>query len=44
VGGELDYRAIFRAIDATGYAGYVGLEFSPTKPAEESLKEALTLV
>jgi len=44
VGGELDYRAIYRAIDATGYAGYVGLEFSPTRPAEEGLREALSLV
>lgn len=44
VGGELDYRAIFKAIDATGYGGYVGLEFSPTKPAEEALKETLGLV
>jgi len=44
VGGELDYRAIFKAIDATGYAAYVGLEFSPTKPAEEALKETLGLV
>jgi hydroxypyruvate isomerase len=44
VGGELDYRAIFKAIDATGYAGYVGLEFSPTKPAEQALKETLGLL
>jgi len=44
VGGELDYRAIFKAIGATDYAGYVGLEFSPTKPVEEALKETLGLV
>ncbi len=44
VGGELDYRAIFRAIDATGYSGYVGLEYSPTMEAAQSLKQALALV
>jgi len=43
LGGELDYRAVFRAIDAAGYTGYVGLEFSPTRPAEEGLREALSL-
>ncbi len=43
VGGELDYRAIFKAIDATGYTGYVGLEYSPTIDTEESLKQALSL-
>ncbi len=42
--GELDYRAILAAIDATGYAGYVGLEYSPTKPVEESLRQALSLI
>ena len=30
VGGDLDYRTIFAAIDAAGYRGYVGLEFRPT--------------
>ena len=28
--GELNYANIFRRIDATGYKGYVGLEFHPT--------------
>jgi len=41
--GELSYRAIFDAIDATGYGAYVGLEYKPTLPAEESLRGALDL-
>jgi len=44
VGGEQDYRAIFKAIDATGYGGYVGLEYSPTMDTDKSLKQALSLV
>lgn len=43
VGGELDYRAIFKAIDATGYDGYVGLEYRPTMDTKESLRQALGL-
>jgi len=44
LGGEQDFRAIFKAIDATGYAGYVGLEYSPTLDTTVSLKQALSLV
>ena len=44
VGGELDYRAIFKAIDETGYSGYVGLEYAPTMDTGLSLKQALSLV
>ncbi len=44
IGGELDYRVVFQAIDATGYQGYVGLEYSPTMDAGESLKQTLGLV
>lgn len=43
VGGELDYGAILRAIDATGYRGYVGLEYRPTGDADASLRQALVL-
>lgn len=43
VGGELDYRAIFKAITDTGYTGLVGLEFSPTIDTAEALKQALDL-
>ena len=44
LGSELDYGAIFRAIDATGYAGYVGLEYRPTMDTDASLRQALSLV
>jgi len=44
VGGEQDYRAIFKAIDRTGYAGYVGLEYAPTIETAASLGQALSLV
>lgn len=37
--GEQNYPAIGRAIDALGYEGYVGLEYSPTKDPLESLVE-----
>lgn len=43
LGGELDYRHIFAAINQTGYSGYVGLEFSPVGSDEAALKQALTL-
>jgi hydroxypyruvate isomerase len=43
VGGELDYRAIFQAIDATGYQRVVGLEYAPTLETEASLRQALEL-
>ncbi|MFH1084944.1 MAG: TIM barrel protein [Chloroflexota bacterium] len=43
VGGEQDYRAIFRAIDATGYGGYVGLEYRATLEENASLRQALAL-
>lgn len=44
VGGECDYRAIFKAIDATGYQAFVGLEYSPTIDGEESLRQPLSLL
>jgi hydroxypyruvate isomerase len=44
VGGELDYGAIFRAIDEAEYDGFVGLEFRATMEPEESLSQALSLV
>lgn len=43
VGGENDYAALFHAIDAVGYTGYVGLEFRPTLGEEMALKQALAL-
>jgi hydroxypyruvate isomerase len=44
VGGELDYRSILNAIDATGYSRYVGLEYRPLLAEDVSLKQALGLV
>lgn len=38
--GELNYPNLFRAIKATGYDGYLGLEYRPTKDLLTSLKEA----
>ena len=35
--GEINYRAVFKAIDATGYTGYTGLEYSPTVASGRSL-------
>lgn len=43
IGGEIDYRRIFEVIDKTGYNGFIGLEFAPTKADEKSLKETLRL-
>ena len=43
VGGDLDYRTIFAAIDDIGYGGYVGLEFRPTGNTEAALAEAVEL-
>lgn len=34
----LDYRALLGAIEHTGYEGYVGLEYVPALPVDESLK------
>jgi hydroxypyruvate isomerase len=44
VGGDLDYGAVFAAIDAVGYGGYVGLEFRPTGDHAAALREAMSLV
>lgn len=44
VGGEIDYRAVFAAIAASGYNGYVGLEYKPTRDTEAGLKDALALL
>ena len=37
--GEQNYPFICRAIDQAGYKGYIGLEYWPVKPDEESLRE-----
>ncbi|HLG15407.1 MAG TPA: TIM barrel protein [Blastocatellia bacterium] len=42
--GEINYASVFRAIAASGYRGFVGLEFKPSRTAEEALQEVLRLV
>jgi hydroxypyruvate isomerase len=37
---EVNYPAVLRAILATGYTGYVGQEFMPTRDPIQSLREA----
>lgn len=41
--GEINYANVFRAIAATGYNGFVGLEFKPSRSAEETLREVLKM-
>jgi hydroxypyruvate isomerase len=40
---ELNYPAIMRAIQATGYRGFVGQEFLPTRDPFTALREAIQL-
>jgi hydroxypyruvate isomerase len=40
-GGELDYRAIVKAVDAAGYDRYFGLEYWPTYDPRQSLADTL---
>ena len=40
---EINYRPIMEAIAATGFAGYIGHEFIPTRDPEEGLREAVAL-
>jgi hydroxypyruvate isomerase len=40
---ELNYPAICRAIVETGYTGYLGQEFIPSRDAMTSLKQAVTI-
>ncbi|HSB09905.1 MAG TPA: TIM barrel protein [Blastocatellia bacterium] len=41
--GEINYANVFRAIAASGYQGFVGLEFKPSGPAEDALRNVLKL-
>lgn len=41
--GENDYKFIFSKLDAAGYNGACGLEYHPTLPAEESLRQAMLI-
>jgi hydroxypyruvate isomerase len=40
---ELNYPAIMRAIQATGFNGFVAQEFLPTRDPLTSLREAVRL-
>jgi hydroxypyruvate isomerase len=40
---EINYRAIMKEIIKTGYRGYVGQEFIPTRDPLKSLREAIVL-
>lgn len=41
--GEINYANVLRAIDATGYNGYIGLEYRPLGPTEQSFAWAETI-
>jgi hydroxypyruvate isomerase len=41
--GQLDYRGFFDALAASGYEGYVGLEFRPTGDHAEAVRGAVAL-
>ena len=40
---KINYRAVMQAIRKTGYKGYIGQEFIPTRDPLQSLKEAVVL-
>ncbi len=40
---EINYRAVFEAIAETGFAGYIGHEFIPTRDPLYGLREAVAL-
>ena len=42
-GQEINYPAVMRALAETGYQGYVGLEFIPTRDPDVGLAEAVAL-
>jgi hydroxypyruvate isomerase len=41
--GELNYAVIFRELDRAGYAGYVGLEYRPSKDDAQTLREVMAI-
>jgi len=42
--GEINYTEVFRAIDKTDYAGYVGLEYAPVDDVTQGLKKIAALI
>jgi len=43
-GGDIDYHAVFEAIRATGYTGFIGIEYLIEKEIPESIRSAVLLV
>jgi hydroxypyruvate isomerase len=41
--GEINYANVFRAIASSGYQGFVGLEYKPSRAAEETLRDVLRM-
>jgi hydroxypyruvate isomerase len=41
---EINYRGVVKAIEATGYTGYLGQEFLPTRDPFTSLQNAVSLI
>jgi hydroxypyruvate isomerase len=41
--GEINYRNVFKAIEALGYDKYVGLEYSPTIDTAETIRKVIEL-
>ena len=41
--GEINYANVFRAIAASGYQGFVGLEYKPSRAADETLRDVLKM-
>ncbi|MEK6301194.1 MAG: TIM barrel protein [Acidobacteriota bacterium] len=41
--GEINYANVFRSIAASGYQGFVGLEYKPSRAADETLREVLKI-
>lgn len=41
--GEIHYRNVFRAIAATGFSGFIGLEMWPTVDPTQAIRESLAL-
>ena len=42
--GEIRYEAVFAAIEAAGFQGFVGLEYFPLKEIGTGLREARELI
>ena len=41
--GEIHYGNVFKAIAETGYGGFVAMEYNPSKPPMETLRDVRSL-